>query len=186
MASKFASDLANAAISQHAQFRFLDEDDERLCSQIKRFWNETVGGFQNCEVPWSAVFVSWCVKQAGATTNDFKFAGAHSVFVHDAIHHPRAFKGIDITDDDPEIGDIIQNNRGGTNHDFKFAKQNANYASHSAIVVEVGQDTDGRFAMTIGGNETDAIRLKRVALKSNGRIRQKAINPYICLLKCQK
>jgi hypothetical protein len=175
MVSQFASDLANVAISQHASSGFSTSTTLDLVAR------SSGSGMKR-----SAVFVSWCVKQAGATTDDFKFAGAHSVFIHDAINRPRALKGIDIKDDGPEIGDILQNNRGGTDHDFEFAKKHANYTSHSAIVVEVGQDTDGRYALTIGGNEGDAIRMKRAALKSNGRIRQKEINSYICRLKCQK
>ncbi|HEX8167935.1 MAG TPA: DUF2272 domain-containing protein [Beijerinckiaceae bacterium] len=184
----FAHDLADIALEQHAKFQFLNEHDDKLCKQIKRYWDETVGGFTSCtDVPWSAVFVSWCVKQAGATSTEFKFAAAHSVFVHDAINNtPRAFQGVKITAHAPQIGDIIQNNRGGTSHDFAFAKANKNYASHSAIVVEVGQDSAGRFALTVGGNESDAIRRTRVACDSNGLIKQKSTNPYICILKCEK
>jgi len=44
------------------------------------------------------------------------------------------------------VGDIIQNNREGNRFDFAFARANPNYISHSAIVIEVGEDTQGRFA----------------------------------------
>jgi len=187
MPSTFAQKLATVALGQHAEFQFLDEEDPELCDQIERFWNETVGGFTSCTaVPWSAVFVSWCVKQAGATRDEFKFAAAHSVFVHDAINNPRAFEGLDITAHAPQIGDIIQQNRGGTSHGFAFAKTHPNYASHSAIVVRTGIDSAGPFALTVGGNETDAIRQKRVALNATGMIRQKSSNPFICVLKCRK
>jgi hypothetical protein len=187
MASMFAEEVADVALEQHGRFQFLNEEDDKLCKQIKRYWQETVGGFRSCiDVPWSAVFVSWCVKQGGAASSEFKFAAAHSVFVHDAINSPRAYEGLDITDHAPAIGDIIQNNRGGTRHDFRFASANPNYTSHSAIVVEVGQDSVGRFALTIGGNESDAIRRTRVALRTDGRIQQKTQNPYICVLKCIK
>jgi len=187
MPSTFAQQLAIVATGQHAQFQFFNEQDPELCDQIKRYTNETVGGFRSCtDVPWSAVFVSWCVKQAGATADEFKFAAAHSVFVHDAINHPRAFQGLDITAHSPQIGDIIQQNRGGTSHDFAFAKAQQSYPSHSAIVVRTGIDSAGPFALTIGGNESDAIRQSRVALNANGMIRQRSVNPYICVLKCRK
>lgn len=39
-------------------------------------------GFTSCvTVPWSAVFVSWCMKHAGASVSEFKFSAAHSAFV---------------------------------------------------------------------------------------------------------
>ncbi|HEX8167936.1 MAG TPA: DUF2272 domain-containing protein [Beijerinckiaceae bacterium] len=186
MTTAFARDLADIALEQHGKFQFLDEHDDKLCNQIKRYWNETVGGFTSCAVPWAAVFVLWCVKQAGATSAEFKFAAGHSVFVHDAINNPRAFAGLEITAHAPQVGDIIQNNRGGTSHDFQFAKANKNYASHTDIVVEIGHDSSGRYALTVGGNVSDAIRRIRVACDANGFIKQKTTNPYICILKCMK
>src|SRR4051812_37824474 len=78
----FAHTLVDFALAQHHEFQFLTEDHPKLCNQIKQFWNQTVGGFTSCtDVPWSAVFVSFCVKKAGATAAEFKFAAAHSVFV---------------------------------------------------------------------------------------------------------
>jgi hypothetical protein len=187
MTSAFAEELADVALGQHARFEFLDEEDDKLCKQIERYWRETVGSFRSCTAdPWSAVFVSWCVKQAGATSAEFKFAAAHSIFVHDAINNPRAFHGLNITSHAPDVGDIIQNNRGSPARDFNFARANVNYPSHSAIVIEVGQDGAGRFALTIGGNESDAIRMKRVALNADGKIRQKSVSPFISVLRCMK
>ena len=103
------------------------------------------------------MFVSSCVKKAGATATEFAFAASHSVFVHQAIKNAASgtgvFRGIDVTTAKPAVGDIIQNNRGGSKFDFAFAKANTDYPSHSAIVVEIGADTLGPFALTIGGNE---------------------------------
>lgn len=183
MASTFAKSLADTAFDQHSKFHLMDETDAALCGQIKKYWNDLGFTFTSCSsVPWSAVFVSWCVKQAGATSTEFKFAAAHSVFVHDAINNPRAFKGFDIPSRKVEIGDIIQNNRNGTMHDFAFARANDQYASHSAIVVETGKDTGGKYALTIGGNEGDSIRQKRIQLTATGEVEQRPANPFICVL----
>jgi hypothetical protein len=185
MASAFAKKLADVALDQHAQFQFMDETDTKLCKQIQEYWKGISPGFSSCSaVPWSAVFVSFCVKKAGATSSEFKFAASHSTFVHNAINKPGgAFQGLEITAHGPEVGDIIQNNREGAKHDFAHAKANASYASHSAIVIEVGEDTDGRFAFTVGGNEGDSIRRKRVQLDKKGFIKQRTDNPFICVLK---
>ena len=76
--SAFATRLASVAEDQHAKFQFTNEADPALCSQIQK-WTEDLGfEFTSCTtVPWSAVFVSWCVMQAGATKAEFKFWGIH-------------------------------------------------------------------------------------------------------------
>ena len=186
--SEFALKLAAIAEDQHTRFHLLDEAAPELCSQIKKYWDDLRLGFTSCvSVPWSAVFVSWCVKQAGATSAEFKFAAAHSVFVHKAIENARnntgVFRGREITAHPPSVGDIIQNNRGGTTHDFAFASAHENYPSHSAIVVEIGQDSVSRYALTIGGNEGNSIRQTIVRLTPEGFITQRPSNPFICIIE---
>ena len=138
-------------------------------------------------MPWSAVFISWCVQQAGATKAEFKFAMAHAVFVNQAIKNASngvgVFHGLDITAHAPGVGDIIQNNRGGNRFDFAFAKTHTSYLSHSAIVIEVGQDTLGRFAFCVGGNEDDSIRRTVVRLNAQGFVKQRDGNPFICVIR---
>lgn len=191
MPTPFAIKLATTAQDQHTRFHLLDEADPVLCRQIRKYWTDLRLGFTSCvSVPWSAVFVSWCVKQAGATGTEFKFAAAHSIFVHQAIKNALSatgvFHGLDISVHPPAVGDIIQNNRGGTTHDFAFARRNRSYASHSAIVVETGEDTDGRFALTIGGNEGNSVRRTVVRLNPTGFIKQRTSNPFICIIKTLK
>jgi len=187
-ASAFAKRLATIAQDQHSRFQFTNEADPRLCKQIKK-WTEEIGfTFNSCiAVPWSAVFVSWCVKQAGATPAEFKFAMAHSVFVNraikDAMSGQGVFHGLDVSAHPPNVGDIIQHNRGGNRFDFAFARTHTDYVSHSVIVVEVGQDTEGRFAFCIGGNESDSIRRSVVRLNAQGFIKQRDGNPFICVIK---
>src|SRR4051812_35236422 len=95
LTSDFAKRLASIAEDQHSKFQFTNEADPALCKQIRK-WTEDIGfNFSSCtEVPWSAVFVSWCVKQAGATKDEFLFAMSHSVFVHQAIQN--AIKGVGV------------------------------------------------------------------------------------------
>jgi hypothetical protein len=186
--SAFAKKLATVAQDQHSQFQFTNEADPVLCKQIKK-WTQDIGfPFTSCtSVPWSAVFVSWCVKKAGATTAEFKFAMAHSVFVNKAIKNALnsqgVFHGLDVTAHPPGVGDIIQHNRGNNNFDFAFARTHTSYMSHSVIVVETGQDNLGRFAFCIGGNESDSVRRTVVRLNSQGFIKQRDGNPFICVIK---
>jgi hypothetical protein len=174
MPTPFAKKLASIAEGQHTQFHMIDEGDSTLCKQIKK-------------VAWSAVFVSWCVKKAEATAAEFKFAAAHSRFVHEAIQNELngtgVFRGRQIADHAPDVGDIIHANRNGAKFTYDFAKTHKQYESHSAIVVEVGSDSVGRYALTIGGNESDSIRRKIVRLTTTGHIKQRDENPFICVIQ---
>jgi hypothetical protein len=191
MASAFARKLASVALDQHTKFQFVNEADPLLCKQIQA-WTEDIGfGFTSCtDVPWSAVFVSWCVKRAGATKDEFKFAMAHSVFVNQAIKNAikgvGVFQGVDISEEAPDVGDIIQHNRGGGSFDFAFAKTHSSYQSHSVIVIEEGTDSAGRFAFCVGGNESDSVRRSTVRLDSKGFIKQRPGNSFIALVKNRK
>ena len=191
--SEFAGRLASVARGLHDRFQFINEADSELCGEIKR-WTEGIGGtFVSCtskDHPWSAVFVSWCVKEAGATDAEFKFSKRHSEFVHKAIQDASngtgVFHGLEISAHAPNVGDIIQLNRGNARFTFAYATSNSRYKSHSVIVVQSGQDEMGRFALCIGGNEGDAIRRTKVRLTPQGFVQQRGRNPFICVIKTLK
>jgi hypothetical protein len=191
--SAFARRVASIAQEQHDRFHLVNEADPQLCGEIKK-WTEEIGGtFVSCtsnQHPWSAVFVSWCVKASGATVSEFKFSKQHSVFVHRAIKNALnatgVFHGVEIAAHAPNVGDIIQHNRDGNRFTFDHARTHADYKSHSVIVVEVGDDAEGPFALCIGGNERDSVRETLVRLTPEGFIRQRGRSPYICVIKTLK
>ncbi len=185
--SEFARKLAGIANDLHDRFHTFDENHPPLLDQIRIMW-ETLGmDFPGPGIPWSAVFVSFCVKTAGATADEFTFSAAHSVFVHKAIQNALAemgvFRGVKITEDAVRVGDILQNNRSGNHFDFDFARTHEHYESHSRIIVARGEDSFGKFAMAVGGNESDSIRRTRLPLNSDGSIKQRDNSSYICLIK---
>ncbi len=187
MASAFANKLARAAEQQYDLYHFDSEADPPLARQIAKYWTEIKLRFPGVGTPWSAVFVSWCVKQAGATKAEFNFSAAHSQFVHKAIQNALngegVFRGLPVAARPPAVGDIIQNNRGGQSLSYDYARTHTSYASHSAIVIEIGSDAQGNYAMTIGGNESDSIRKKLVRLNGHGIIRQRERSRYICVIQ---
>ena len=175
MPTPFQTKLATVAQQQFNRFRLLRENQPPLSNQIQKYWTDLGLVFPGVATPWSAVFVSWCVKQAGATPGQFRFSSAHSQFVHFAIQNAQngtgMFHGRKVSGYAPKVGDILQNNRAGNNFDFAHAAANTAYASHSAIVMEVGIDNVGRYLRTIGGNEADSVGLKEVRLNANGVVR---------------
>jgi hypothetical protein len=187
MTTAFAKRLAVTAQRQYDQYHFDSESDPALARQINRYWTDLGLRFPGVGTAWSAVFVSWCVWSAGATRNEFNFNPAHSQFVYTAIQNGLSgagvFRAFDIGQYAPNVGDIIQNNRGGNAFDFDYARTHRSYVSHSAVVIEIGADSRGRYALTIGGNESDSIRMKVVRLTGRGLVKQRDISPYICVIQ---
>jgi hypothetical protein len=116
------------------------------------------------EVPWSAAFISFVVRKAGAAYASFKFNASHSVFSNDAIQARilsrtnRPFWGYRLTEAKPGLGDIIHRNRGSGTYSFDYAENHSDFKSHSDIVVEVTPQV----VRVIGGNVSDTVSLRKV------------------------
>ena len=192
MATAFATKLASLAEAEYDNYGGHHETTSRMATRIRKYWGDLGLGFPGVSTPWSAVFVSFFVKSAGATSSEFRFAPRHSEFVFQAIKNGKAetgvFRGRPIVSYAPKIGDIIQNNRNGNHFDFAHAAANHAYESHSAVVVEEGSDGSGRYVRTFGGNEADNVGDRVVRLKSNGLIKQPLADPtrFICVIETLK
>lgn len=192
MPTPFAKQLADITQAQFDRFHRQHEGDPELFNAIKK-WNKDLKlapSFDPVGQPWSALFISWCVFAAGAAPADFKFALAHSQFVNQAIKNADSntgvFRGFSINTAAPQLGDIIQHNRGGKTFDFNFARTHRSYISHSVIVVDDNPaltDGEGRFVLVVGGNERDSVRATKVRLTAKGLIKPRAASPFICVVK---
>jgi hypothetical protein len=197
VAAAVAPSIVTIAKAEFNQFGGIDEGDEPLRSRIADYY-EAGGGSRNLDPTlndnaWSAAFVSFCVKQSGATPQQFKFNLSHSVYVQAAIANGDAntgvFRGHRISEYSPKVGDLIHHNRDGGTLSFDFARRNTGYPSHSAIVVDFETRSGVRHAVTIGGNEhiphgSGTIGTKSFALDANGFLDQTAIRPkLICVIE---
>ncbi|MER8873380.1 DUF2272 domain-containing protein [Mesorhizobium sp. M0814] len=189
MPTTYAAKLASLAESDFDRFHGFHETTTKMSTRIRKYWTDIDLHFPGVGTPWSAVFVSFFVKSAGATAAEFHFAAAHARFVFAAIQNAQnsvgVFRGRRLNGYAPKIGDIIQNNRSGNMFDFDFAAAHNDYESHSAIVVEEGVDGNGRYIRTIGGNEADTVGDKVVRLAVSGLIKQPPTDPhrYICVIE---
>lgn len=183
----FEKHLALTATQQFDKYHLQHEHDLELAKQIQKYWIDLGFAFHGVATAWSAVFVSWCVKSAGATAAEFDFAEDHSAFVHRAIQNTLnnvgLFRALEISAYAPQVGDIIQNNRDGHQFDYAYASSNTQYESHSAIVVETGQDSQGNYLKTIGGNEGNSVGMKLIRLTNVGLIKQRPNSSYICVIQ---
>lgn len=181
--------LVAIANRQFTLFHGVDENNEPLRSQIEKYWVETGQSFPSngVEEPWSAVFISWCVKQAGATAADFKFHPKHAVYIKEAITKAKAgsgtFRAFPIEKYAPKTGDLIHANRENGTITYAQAGTQTAYPSHTAIVVGFGDGSSGKFALTVGGNEGDSVRNAEVPLDGNGFVKPRARNPFISVVR---
>jgi Uncharacterized protein conserved in bacteria (DUF2272) len=187
--------LVAVARDQYQRYHGMEEANEPMLSRIKGYWDELKAEAGNeftftsaTTVPWSAVFVCWCLKQAGVTNAQFRFSRQHSVYIHAAIARANAtpqqnYPALDAQNYVPVPGDIIHWNRNGGTVTYAGAGGNNDYESHCVIVVDLGQDNQGPCAITVGGNENDSVGQTRLPLSTDGRLVPRSGNPYISIIK---
>ena len=144
------------------------ESDKGFSERVGKYWKE--GTNQNLvgsdrEVPWSATFISWLFKKAGAG-NKFVYNASHSKYITDSIANRKngntkaPFVGYKINEVAPEIGDMVCYARqSGVNYDTT-----GSYKSHCDVVVS----TKGNQIEVIGGNVNQAVTKKILKTDSKG------------------
>lgn len=144
---------------------------------------------------WSAAFICFVMQTAGVRkAHGFDFAPRHLNYVVGALRNrersdtTRPFWLVDHVELANEVtfepGDLLCFNRKvkgvWTTHTYSSLRRafwengHENVAvtgsSHTALIVRTGQDATGKFVQTVGGNETQSSRLRRVELDANGGI----------------
>jgi hypothetical protein len=134
----------------------------------KAIGNDNLDGTD--DVPWSAAAISFMVRKAGSAYANFKFAAAHSKFVHNAIRARRSndasapFWGFRLDEVRPQIGDIVvrDNPDFAPAVNFDVAANLDSYRSHSDIIVAI--ESDRQRVLTIGGNVSHSVGVSTYAL----------------------
>jgi hypothetical protein len=114
------------------------------------------------DVPWSAAFISFAVRNAGSGYSGFKFAAAHARYVHDAIKRREAndtsapFWGYRLHERKPQLGDLVCRWR-EVPVDFDDARHRNDFKSHCDIVLRIDSENDE--VLTIGGNVDESVSL---------------------------
>lgn len=148
-----------------------NETDEGYWQRVGMYWRDGTGKNltgKNDDYPWSAAFISYVVRKAGAAQK-FKYSTQHSVYIRTAIkareqsNKTYGFWGYRLNERAPEIGDIICYSReAGISYDT----QSASYKSHCDIVVEKSTTN----IKVIGGNVGNSVSVKNLKIKSNGQL----------------
>ncbi len=118
--------------------------------------------------PWSAAFISWIMRKAGAG-NAFRYAAAHAVYIKAAkdnrlANNANPFKAYRLREVRPQIGDLVCKSRAGSGANYDNIR--AGHKTHCDIVTEVHP---GRLT-TMGGNVGNSVSKTSVRLDANGFI----------------
>lgn len=136
------------------------ESNDGYSERVGRYWKEGTGNNldgDDRQVPWSATFISWLYKKAGAG-NKFVYNASHSKYITDSIRNRKQgnlnapFVGYRIDEIAPQVGDMVCYARQtGITYD-----STGSYKSHCDIVVS----TKGNQIEVIGGNVNQAVTKK--------------------------
>lgn len=147
------------------------EGDDGFFERVGVYWEKGVKKFgidgRNHEQFWSAAFISYVMRQAGAGDRFF-YNAQHSQYISRAIHdflQHKADAGYwcrRLTDARPQIGDIVCWAREqGIDYDHQH---DGDYPGHADLVVAV---RSGQIDV-IGGNVENSVTKRPLALDANG------------------
>lgn len=147
------------------------ESEDPYWERVGDYWKaigfpELTG--KNTDVPWSAAFISWVMREAGWEER-FSYSEWHASYIRRSILARRredpgfAYWGYRLSERAPQVGDLVGYARqGGVSYDY----QPTVYASHTDLVVAVRpHEID-----VIGGNVKDSVTLKTLATDAQGRL----------------
>ncbi|TCT08830.1 uncharacterized protein DUF2272 [Tepidamorphus gemmatus] len=200
--SKFTSRLRQACLDELTRFANGKEYNDPFAAYVGEYWKAiginhldgktTVGGIRPA---WSAAFVSFCVKTAGAGDR-FMYTQAHCHYVARAMdaaekasssfgyvaRRPESYT--------PRVGDIVCAGRlYAKQYTYDMARMqyvaDSFYPSHGDIIVDI---SDGH-AAAVGGNLSDSVQRKRLALTPEGYLEPLTAGgktyPWIAVLECR-
>ena len=121
---------------------------------------------------WSATFISYVMRMAGISDEDFDRSIRHSEYIHMALQNrvsgarDAAFVGRRLIEYRPKPGDLVAYSRTSRPMTFDRAVDRERYKSHTDIVVYTRQGEIG----VIGGNVEQSVSLKRVSTDRSGHV----------------
>lgn len=151
------------------------ESDPAFRPIVETYWRTGVGYLPNepnwwSSVPWSAAFISYVMRQAGAGSA-FRYSGGHSYYTVAAKNNRLAnnsnpFKAYRLSEAAPQPGDLVCKARAGSGATYDNLREGM--STHCDVVVAV---QPGRL-LTVGGNVSDSVKTTPVTIDSSGRVTQ--------------
>lgn len=141
-------------------------------------------------LPWSAAFISWLMKSAGASERQFPPAELHWFYIRDALDGaPRSgLEALDAATTPPHVGDVICAPRDAAADTpsglaqwraLPRAQRSRRWAWHCDLVVDNAPGELG----AIGGNVSDSVTWTRAPLREGGLLQPTTERPWTVVLR---
>jgi hypothetical protein len=136
---------------------------------------------------YSAVFISWCMRTAGASEAEFPPQLSHSKYAQFAVRNAETEQGVfrarRIEAYAPQPGDIVHVNRNNGKVKFDHILVGG-YFSESGIVVDIAP---GKALIVMGNQEPCGnVGTEELALTDSGLLIQRGRNPFIAVIEVLK
>ena len=174
--SKFRSNVIDLAVNEWKSWNVptkVKEGNARTLQKLRDYYKKGVGVNDSdryyITTAWSAAFISYIMKLAGAGKN-FKYSQRHSTYIVNSIKNRKenkgAFKGYKPGEVNIELGDLVCYARqDGINYNTV-----GDYASHCDIVTKINNNK----VEAIGGNISNSVSKSTYNL-NDGKIIDKEI-----------
>lgn len=175
------NNIVRVALQEHARWNQpvpLKERDPRVRDILLDYWRSGAGvpinpqslasvEFQERH-PWSAAFVSWVMRRAGAGPA-FAYSDAHANYILAARQNrlsggSNPFRAFRVREVRPAVGDLVCKSRDGSGATYDNLRPGMK--THCDIVVGVGP----RSVTVIGGNVEDSVTRRTVPLTATGHL----------------
>jgi hypothetical protein len=161
----------------------IKESSPGIRSVLEDYWRTGVGWLPSepewwSRVPWSAAFISWVMRKAGAG-RAFKYSSAHAAYIKAAkdnriANNDNPFKAYRITEVAPKVGDLVCKSRAGSGATYDNIR--VGMKTHCDVVTDVQLSR----LLTIGGNVSQSTSMTPVSTDTRGLI----TNPnYFAVIK---
>jgi hypothetical protein len=151
----------------------LKENDPRMRTVLEDYWKTGAGWLPDTanwwsSVPWSAAFISWLMRKAGAGSA-FNYSAGHAAYIKAAkenrlANNANPFKAYRINEVRPTIGDLVCKSRAGSGATYD------NIAPGMATHCDVVTSGEPGRLVSIGGNVADSVATTSVPVNSSGHI----------------
>lgn len=143
------------------------------------YWSEGTKTFgidgRNHDWYWSATFISWLMRQAGAGER-FRYSTMHSTYISQSIRNRQqqqqngAYWGFKLGERVPAVGDIVCWTRGDS--DISYDNQKGGiYPGHTDLIVAL----DVQNAWIIGGNVGNSVTRRPVPRTAEGFLKETTV-----------
>ena len=148
-------------------------ENERVSTRIASYWDAAGFTFPGVGEAWSAVFISFVVRQA-ALAKFFKFHKRHTQYLSDSKtakvngDATRAYWAVRLSERKLQLGDLVgayRNGNGCGSAVRTYDSLPGDFCSHCDVVVSIRGDK----AYTIGGNVDQTVRVSEVPLTPDGK-----------------